>query len=466
MKKVLYIGLVASAMGLWSCGENFLDQVPYDSVNSDVAIRTESDMSNAVNGIYSGMRSSNIYGRTFPFINDVMADNVYISTANSGRYIAQNTYALNSQDSYFTNLWLQAYTDILRANNVINATITSTTNAAQYQGEALTARAIHYFDLVRMFAKPYTTDSTGLGVPLVLTYDPLAKPGRNTVAQVYAQIVSDLNKGFGQMTVSKNSSYITKYVAESVLAKVYLYKGDYASAKAAALDVVTKGGYTLADSATYVAYWNNPAPRTDKVETIFEISSDNVNNAGSDALANMYSQSGYGDGMASSDLYNLYSDRDVRKKLIIVGKRSGNDALIVNKYQNVSNNNDKDDFKIIRYADVLLILAESYYRTGDETNALKYLNMVAQKREPSLKAYTFTGAALLDAIITERRKELAFEGDRFSDLNRLGRDITRSAQYPSAARSIPFSDYRRVLPIPQDEINANPAIRGQQNPGY
>lgn len=91
---------------------------------------------------------------------------------------------------------------------------------------------------------------------------------------------------------------------------------------------------------------------------------------------------------------------------------------------------------------------------------------MAQKREPSLKAYTYTGTALLDAIITERRKELAFEGDRFSDLNRLGRDISRSSQYPSAARSIPFSDYRRILPIPQDEINANANIRTQQNPGY
>ncbi|WP_338876054.1 RagB/SusD family nutrient uptake outer membrane protein [Spirosoma sp. SC4-14] len=467
MKKVIYSSLLISTLGLWSCGEKFLDQVPYDSVNSDIAIQNENDMSNAVNGIYSGMRSSNLYGRTIPFVNDVMADNVYISTANSGRYLAQNTYGINSQDTYFTNLWASGYQVILRANNVVNANVTTTTNTDQYKGEALTTRAIMYFDLVRLFARPYTSDSTGMGVPIVLAYDPMAKPGRNTVAQTYAQIVSDLTQGFSLMTVTnKNSSYVSKYVAQAMLAKVYLYKGQYEKAKAAALDVVSKGGYSLADSASYVAYWNNPAPRTDKLETIFEISADNVNNAGSDALANMYSQAGYGDGLAATDLYNLYSDRDVRKKLIIAGKRSGNDALIVNKYQNVSNNNDKDDFKIIRYADVLLILAESYYRTGDETNALKYLNMVAQKREPSLKAYTFTGAALLDAIITERRKELAFEGDRFDDLNRLGRDITRSTQYPSAAQNIPFTDYRRVAPIPQDELNANAVIRSQQNPGY
>ena len=466
MKKVIYIGLLASATGLLSCKDQFLDQVPYDSVNSNVAVQTEGDMSNAVNGIYSGMRSSNLYARTIPFVNDVMADNVYISTANSGRYLNQNTYSINSQDTYFTGLWASAYSVILRANNVINAGVTSTTNTAQYQGEALTTRGLMYFDLVRLFAKQYTADSTSMGVPIVLTYDALAKPGRSSVAQVYTQIVSDLTKGYNLMTITKNSSYASKYVAEALLAKVYLYKGDYAKAKAAALDVVTKGGYTLTDSSGYVAYWANPAPRTDKLETIFEVSSDNVNNAGSDALANMYSQAGYGDGLASSDLYNLYSSRDVRKNLIIVGKRSGNDALIVNKYPNVSNNNDKDDFKIIRYADVLLILAESYYRTGDATNALKYLNMVAQKREPSLKAYTVTGTALLDAIVTERRKELAFEGDRFVDLNRLGRDIVRSTQYPSAARTIPFTDYRRVAPIPQDELNANATIRTQQNPGY
>jgi hypothetical protein len=73
---------------------------------------------------------------------------------------------------------------------------------------------------------------------------------------------------------------------------------------------------------------------------------------------------------------------------------------------------------------------------------------------------------LFEDVIKERRKELAFEGDRFHDYQRLKRDITRSTNYPASSRSIPYSTFRRLLPIPQTEVDANPTIKAQQNPGY
>ncbi len=77
-----------------------------------------------------------------------------------------------------------------------------------------------------------------------------------------------------------------------------------------------------------------------------------------------------------------------------------------------------------------------------------------------------TGTQLFEDIITLRRKELAFEGDRYFDLQRLKRDIVRSANYPAAAKTIPYTNFRRILPIPQSELDANPNIRSQQNPGW
>ncbi|GAB3693014.1 RagB/SusD family nutrient uptake outer membrane protein [Spirosoma flavus] len=456
--------LLGSLVWLGSCQSSFLDLKPYDSLPVNSALTNENDMGSAVNGMYSGLRSSFLYGRTVPFVGDLLADNVYISSSNSGRYITQNTYQINAQNGDLLSTWTQAYAVILRANNIINATLTGKATISQFKGEALTIRALMNWEMVRMFAKPYAADQNGPGIPLVMTYDVNLRPARNTVKEVYAQIQKDLTDALPLLTITKNSSYVTKYVARALQAKVYLYQGDYANALTAAQDVITNGGYMLTTAANLNAYWSNPTPVTTKVETIFEVSADGVNNAGFDALANMYSQSGYGDGLATNDLYNLYTDTDARKTLIVKGKRAGVDALIVNKYQNVQNTSEKDDIKILRYADILLIAAEASARTGKATEALALLNQVAQRRDPSYKGYSSSGDALINDIITERRKELAFEGDRFNDLNRLNFDLKRNDQYPASARSIPATDARRIAPIPQSELDANPSIK--QNSGY
>jgi len=456
--------LAGGLFWLSSCQQSFLELKPYDSLPVQDAITNENDMGSAVNGMYSGLRSSFLYGRTVPFISDLMADNVYISSSNSGRYIVQNTYTVNAQNGDLLSTWSQAYAVILRANNVINATLGESATVSQYKGEALTIRALMYWELVKLFAKPYSVDPAAPGVPIVTSYDVTLRPARNTVKEVYEQINKDLTQAFGLMTLTKNSSYATKYAARGLQAKVYLYQQDYANALTAAQDLIKNGGYTLTPAANLNTYWANPAPVTTKLETIFEISSDGVNNAGFDALSNIYSQNGYGDGLVTTDLYNLYADTDARKALIIKGKRAGVDALIVNKYQNVQNNSDKDDIKVLRYADVLLIAAEASARMGNQVDALSLLNQVAQRRDPSFKGYASTADALLADILTERRKELAFEGDRFGDLNRLKLDVKRNDQYPTSARSIPATDPRRIAPIPQSELDANKAVT--QNAGY
>jgi hypothetical protein len=168
--------------------------------------------------------------------------------------------------------------------------------------------------------------------------------------------------------------------------------------------------------------------------------------------------------ICSDDLANLYSATDVRKTAVLqLGTRASLPAWFVKKYINIST--DRDDTKILRLADVYLIAAEASAPVN-ETNAKTFLNFVAKNRDASFAGYTSTGAALVNDIITERRKELAFEGDRFHDLNRLKQTISRSTNYPASARTIAYPFDKRLLPIPQVETDANPTIKAQQNAGY
>lgn len=468
MKKIILLLTAGAMLTLVSCKKDFLDLSPYDQVPQDQAITDEAGMVAAVNGLYSQLRNSSLYGRSLPLIGDLMADNVFISTTNSNRYLPEFNYTYISTNAFITATWGEAYKAILRANNIINADVSST-NSAQLKGEALTLRALMYFNLVNYFARPYTEDPGSDGVPLILDYNPLEKPSRATVAEVYQQIEADLSAAFAQMTnTTKNSSFVTKYVARALQARVALFKGDYANAKTYALDVVTNGGYSLTSAANYVNYWKNPAPVSTKVETIFEITSDAVNNNGTNALSYFYDQAGYGDALSSDDLYNKYSATDVRRNLFITGTRAGLTVRIVNKYSNTNTAADKDDTKVIRYSEILLTLAEAYYRTNDETNARLYLNMVAQQRDPSFTGYTSTGIALLNDILLERRKELAFEGMRYLDLQRLNLDVVRvniNNNYVGVTPTLIEADhFRRIYPIPQAERDANPNI--EQNEGY
>ncbi|MGN6164291.1 MAG: RagB/SusD family nutrient uptake outer membrane protein [Flavisolibacter sp.] len=464
INSIYYITLLTAALVMGGCKKSFLEKTPNDSLTPEQALKDEGSLTSAVNGAYSDLRSVSLYGRDFTIIGDLMADNTYVEKKNSGRYLIQYNYTMAANDGVATEMWTTAYTGILRANRVIDANVTGG-NVAAIKAEAYAIRALLYFKLVNIYAKPYTDDPNALGVPLVLHYDPYNLPARNTVSEVYQQIVSDLKAAFADGPAYTNSSRFSKYAIEALLAKVYLYMGDKTNAKASAVDVINNGGFTLVTPANYVNYWSNPSYRSDKVETLFEVDADVINNNGFDDFAGMYFN-GYNDIYASSQLYNLYSATDVRKSVIVPGTtKSGNAGYIVEKFPNATND-DRDNIKVLRLSDVYLIAAEA--SLPNETDALMYLNALMAKRDPSFAGYTSSGAALLNDIITERRKELAFEGDRLYDLNRLKLPIER-ADNPAAIPaplSIPYPFDKRIAPIPQAELQSNPNIAGQQNPGY
>lgn len=468
MKKLnIKVGLfvLLASLAVSGCKKSFLEQTPADSLTPDQALSTVNRLKNALNGAYSDLRSVSLYGRDLPVMGDLMADNSYVEIQNSGRYLTQYQYSVSVTDAVPANIWSASYVGILRVNQIIDAKVTGSEVDA-IKAEAYAIRGLLYFNLVKVFAKQYTVDPNAFGVPIVLHYDPYKLPTRNKVSEVYSQIINDLKAGFQNAGAFQTSARLSKYAIEGLLAKAYLYMGDYTNARTAALDVINNSGFTLVSADNLKAYWANPAAKTDKVETMFEVDADVINNNSSDDLAAIY-ENGYSDIYASNGLYSLYSATDKRKDLLVPGStKSGADAIIVDKYPNATNG-DRDNIKVLRLSEVYLIAAEASIESN-EGDARMYLNNLVAQRDPSFAGYNSSGAALLNDIITERRKELAFEGDRLFDLNRLKLDIIRSAN-PSgipAPASIPASDGRRIAPIPQSETQANPNIASQQNDAY
>jgi hypothetical protein len=344
-----------------------------------------------------------------------------------------------------------------------------------------------YFDLVRNYALPYTAadPNSTLGVPIVTNFDATIKPSRATVAAVYAQVLADLNKAWSlaknnqgetmnfaatNKTRAVNSSFMSKYAVELLLARVYQNKGDWANAKTAANDVITNSGFSLVTAANLISYWKGATPLTSKTETMFEVTSDANNSVSDGTLANLYvpkPTGSYGDVLATKGFYDSFTATDVRKGLISPSTRSGQagTAYYVVKYPiDVIN---YDDVKIIRYSEAFLILAEAQYNLGDVAGANVTLNKLVINRDPS-KVYASTGAQVLTDILNERAKEFAFEGYRFWDLTRLNltfnKPQTQDANNGYTYLSVAPGNINRIFPIPNDEILVNPNM--VQNPGY
>ena len=465
MKRITIKNMIVTTvlfLSLASCEKSFLELKPPTSLTPEFALATEADLQVALRGAYSGLKSTALYGRSLMVLGDMMADNTYQSALNTNRYTNFNLYNYLVTDGDVAGLWNASYTVILRANNIINSPIADNANIQQIKGEAYAIRALAYFNLVRYFGSPYTLDPSKLGVPIITTYQADLKPERAKIADVYTLINKDLTQAYTLMTKFTNSSQFSKYSAKALQAKVYLAMGDKTNAKTAALDVITNSGFTAISSAAHTGYWAGVAPRTDKVETLLEVSFDAVANNAFDALSYIYLQSGnYGDMLCSSELYDLFETADIRKSLYATGIRGGLASVFVNKYSSFTG--DHSDTKVIRMSEMYLIAAEASY-PSNTADALKYVNEVTSRRGAT--AIASSGSALLEAIITERRKELAFEGERYLDMQRLQRNIVRSKNYPAAALSIDFTNYRRIMPIPQGELDANPSIKSQQNPGW
>ncbi|MCB9082180.1 MAG: RagB/SusD family nutrient uptake outer membrane protein [Lewinellaceae bacterium] len=463
-KTLIYKGALVALLSMSACGEDFLNLQPFQSVTLDGAVTTLDGYRAAISGAYSSMQSSNYYGRYFVLVPDVMSDDVK-QNAQANRARDFSDFVANSQDGISNGMFNTIYNTILRCNTIINADVELApavkAQQDQYIGEAHAIRGLAYFDLVRSFAQHYgfTADNSHPGVPIVLEFDESVKPARNTVAEVYAQIVSDLEKSVQLMTINPaKPKTMSKAAAQALLARVYLYMGNWAKAEEMATAVISSGRYSLVSNANYVSSWNAESSSESIFSIFFRADDDN----GSDALGRMYILEGYGDYLPSADVINLIPAGDVRLGVFKTDPNlSGNLGTVrVNKFPNPTVQNSTP---VIRLSEMYLIRAEARARQNKTSEAQADVNLIRKRGLPGAADVTATGQALLDEIEKEKRIELMFEGHRLWELMRLKKSLVRT-NCTNLTCSVNYPNDRFVQPIPQREIDANPNIA--QNPGY
>lgn len=493
MKKTKIIFAIIGIVLLAGC-EDFLDVEPSNSANSSTSILTVDDAKVAISGIMRNMTSSNYYGRNFIIYADAKGGDFAINSAGRG---LDGLYQFNhSQTSgAYEGFWSHLYSCILQVNNLldniekIEAAGNGSDKLSEYKGQAFTARALLYFDLVRLYGKPYSLDRTSYGVPLELkVVDASAQPTRASVETVYNQIVTDLIAGAPLMSKSKSKGYLNYYANLAIQARVYLHMENFSDALTAAETIIDDGVYSLYANDEWEDSWASESGSESVFELgIYENEADLGRGSLGYYLLRKYKVTGADGWFMASDYYldRLNQDpTDIRWAIMdedetseAGSERYGSCMKYVGGHDM---NGDKGgsasatNIKVIRLSEIYLMAAEAAFRqtTPDLTKAADYLNEI-RKRAPALDPAT-AGTVSLAMIMDERSKELFTEGHRYWDMLRLGWDIEFNDDFIDPPIVIPHRDkiintqtfYKIVLPISQDEIDANPAIGAQQNTGY
>ncbi len=492
-----YISSFLAVAGLLCLNACSLDKEP--SGSADMKLNTISDFESQTRSCYAGFRSSSYYGGTMLLLADVMSDNLIIT--NSGRQTYREFFIFNIQatNGSISSFWNTAYNVILQANCVIEPLeghnkFEGTSDEKTSYGllaEAYTARAMAHFDLVRLFAPRYVDAASAASIkaiPYVTGTDPLAKPSRNTLAEVYEYILNDLTKAYALMEKTgdlHNATINTRFKQQSIAAvfsRVYLTMAAdgnnldmLAEAQAYAFDAITMNGSDILDQTSFYQLWHNGIIQSNP-EVLLRIA---ILDTDGQTIGNYYGQAS-SDGGFRNDYainYNLYHNlflgqsNDVRTSAYTRADNYKESTYAgVYKYRTRGGTSpvNTTDAVVIRTPEMYLTIAEVFARAGGrDTDALLFLNLVRTKRYGSTPSDTPAGAALLKAIQDERRKELAFEGQRFFDLKRLNLmiergntgDIIDGSGTPASVQSISASDARTVWPIPQSEIDINPNLK-------
>ncbi|MGN6342453.1 MAG: RagB/SusD family nutrient uptake outer membrane protein [Ginsengibacter sp.] len=466
------------------CSKDFLEVTPTNAGDANQSITTASDANRMVIGLMSNMLSSDYYGRNFIMYADAKGGDLTIYSQGRG---LDGLYTFNHSPSTgsYSGFWEQIYHTILQANNIITGIqklkdAGSTEDLDSYLGQALTARALMYFDLVRLYGKPYSQDKTAFGVPNITS--PIksnAHPLRNTVEENYTQIMKDLTDAAPLLPKSKTNGFLNYYANMALQAKVNLYMEKYPEALAAAETVIDDGVYKLYSNNEWVDSWKTQFGS----ESIFELGMYPTNDLGTASLGFYLRRKGHGSTSAAgwfmaSDYFleRLGQDANDVRWGVMSYDESGPDHLGASYKYSGSVSLDGDgkgtssavNIKVIRLSEVYLIAAEAAFHS-DKSLAADYLNAI-RKRAPDL-APADASTITLQMILDERSKELFTEGNRFFDMMRLNQSITYNDEFGGIAVSqrekiIDRTFYKTVLPISQSEINANPELKAQQNEGY
>ncbi len=499
-KKIL-LGMLLTCSMLISC-KKWVDYDPKDDFKiTDLEyLKTEGDYRSLAIGVYAPLQWLN---QIVP-IGDIISDNSVTGgeSASDVQSLQQiNNFTHTPVNDALADLWQSCYEGINRANymhqfkdkNPQDITISFPGKDALY-GEVYFIRAYYYFTLVKMYG----------GVPLFvekrLTLADLNNITRSSQADVYKQIELDLTNAIAVLpVVQAEKGRITKYAAQALLGKVYLYQNKYTAAAAMLENVITSNAFTLVTDFNSIFLPSGE----NGTESVFEIQYSNASGTydwnhqtrgqgnysvqqcgirGLNGSGAMPYSGGWSTNLPTQNLASAYTAGDKRKAVTVLdieayktANPGFNITYQVAPYQNTGLYNQKylprkgessgqielnysNNFRTIRYADVLLMAAEAFNKSSGDVKALTYLNLVRRRAfGNTANDVNAAGTALYEAILAERRLELAMEGERFFDLVRTGKA-------PAVLGPLGFvTGKNELFPIPQGEVD----LAGlQQNPNY
>lgn len=466
--------------GLFTSCSDFLTEEPKQEQSNELTFATFDGVNKAAAAMYGMFQSDAWYDGEFTLMSELRCGNAKNPTSvpGSGRYRTDTQWIYSDHST--SPLWSYAYYTIARANNVINnlddkAGVDATQQQVNnVKAEALFIRALCYFDLVITYCQPYNynaTEDDKMGVPLVLVTEN-GKPARDSKENVYNQIVADLLQAESIMAddyvrsgVTDKAATPTKPAIQALLSRVYLYMNKWQEAANYATKVINNKKYELAPADAYAAMFS-AATAPEGGEIIFEVYGSDKNeywdNSGWAHLPYMTTtddQGSHGDVCATKDLYDLYSEGDVRKSMF---KQHGNDYFPT-KYSGKPKDSDP------KYTNVpILRLSEMYLNRAEAIiNGASIQGVTAEsdlRKIATVRGASQTAAATKQGVFDERRRELAFEGHITADYARCNKSMTRKDFDDSKNKDVAFPSYMWALPIPNRERTVNPNVA--QNPGY
>jgi hypothetical protein len=448
MNRFISILSIVALLVIFTGCDKYLNLEPSQNISENIALTTDENVKNVLIGAYSQFAQPGIYGGNLLRNSELLGGNgeiQWVGTYIDPRQIFNKT--MIASNSEVEMHWRNSYQVINTVNNVLSALeVVKAADRDRVEGESLFLRGLMYFDLVRFFGDQYNfgAANTQRGVPLILTptrgISATSFVGRNTVEEVYTQVIADLVAAAAKLP-SSNSVYATKGAANALLARVYLQKGDYANARDAANTVIGTNLYTL--KTAYADEFNNDNNSSEDIFATQITPQDRFS-----AMTEYFSVPEFGGRDGDIDILPahmaLYPAGDTRADLFF----TGNGALRCGKW-----NNQYGIINLIRLAEMHLIRAECNIRL---TTTIGATPLVDYNKIHTRAGLTAAGTVTLADILMERRLELAFEGFKIHDVRRLHQNVG----------VLPYNDPKLLFPIPERELEANPTIKTQQNPGY
>jgi len=491
MKNLKYITVILMFFATLSCSDDFLDKAPLDSINTDNFYQTEEDAIAAINGAYQPLQWPKLYNMRM-WTSDIMAGNSIVGAGggDDGRETQDMANFVTTTDNPgVLDLFRGPSPGILRSNVVLQKVPGMDINEDlknRILGEAHFLRGLYYFILVRYFGDvPLLTEPQVPGDNL--------RPARTEKEQVYDLIIEDLTSAINMLPEksflsSSDLGRATKGAAAGLLAKVYLTLGNWEQVVNLTREVENFGYALNPDYAD-----NFDVNNENSIESLFEVQY--IGDAGENFWGNENQASwtstfmgprnsgmvagGWGWNQPTQEFVNAYEEGDLRKDATVFYEgcppfdgieydpaysSTGYNVrkFLVSKAISATYDNSPQNFPVLRFADVLLMQAEALNNLGQTAEAESPMNRVrARAGLPAISG--LSQSEMKEAILHERRMELAFEGQRWFDLIRVDNGEW-GLDFLHAIGRLNASEKHLLFPIPLKEIESNPNLT--QNPGY